>query len=68
MLVRFLKRLKVFFYFFPEYKDRKLMIIFGGITFPENIIKFATKNGIYIMTYREWEYMDILNFEDVKLN
>lgn len=55
-----------FFEFFPEYRYKKLVVIFGGITFPENIINFASKKGIYIMAYREWEYMDILNFEDVK--
>lgn len=57
---------KQFFKFFPEYKDKKLVVIFGGITFPEEVIKYTTKKRIYVMGWREWEYMDILNFEEVK--
>ncbi|GAQ95250.1 hypothetical protein TAGGR_2139 [Thermodesulfovibrio aggregans] len=55
-----------FFEFFPEFKGKKLHIILGSITFPENIIKYSSKQGIYVMGWREWEYMDILNFEEVK--
>jgi len=55
-----------FFEFFPEFNGRELIIIFGGITFPENVIKYASRLRIYVMGWREWEYMDILNFEDVK--
>lgn len=57
---------KMFFEFFPEYKDKKLIVIFASITFPENIIKNASKNKIYVMAWRQWEYMDILNFDDIK--
>lgn len=54
-----------FFYFFPEFKDKSLILIFGSITFPENIIRYATRSGIYVMGWREWEYMDILNFKEI---
>lgn len=54
-----------FFYFFPEFRDRSLILIFGSITFPENIIRYATRSGIYVMGWREWEYMDILNFDKI---
>ncbi|MFN3741001.1 MAG: hypothetical protein ACK4TF_10105, partial [Thermodesulfovibrionales bacterium] len=54
-----------FFYFFPEFEGRLLILIFGSIIFPENIIKYATRSGIYVMGWREWEYMDILNFEEI---
>ncbi len=60
-----LEKSKEFFNFFPEYKDKKLVLIYGSITFDENVIKYATKKGIYVMAWREWEYMDILNFEDI---
>lgn len=56
-----------FFEFFPEYKGKKLIVIFGGITFPDNVINHASKNNIYVMAWREWEYMDILNFNDVQI-
>lgn len=58
---------KRFFEFFPEYSDKRLIIIFGGVVFAENVIKYATKNKVYVMAYREWEYMDILNFDEIQL-
>ncbi len=54
-----------FFEFFPEYADKELIIIYGGISFPENVIKYASRKKIYVMAWREWEYMDILNFDDI---
>lgn len=55
-----------FFEFFPEFSGKQLIVIFGSITFPENVINYASRSGIYVMGWREWEYMDILNFEEVK--
>ncbi len=60
------KKAKRFFEFFPEFKGKKLIIIFGSITSPEQVIKHASKNKIYVMAWREWEYMDILNFDEIK--
>ncbi len=57
---------KRFLEFFPEFGHKRLIIIFGSISFPENVIKEASREGIYVMAWREWEYMDILNFEEVK--
>ncbi|RMD51823.1 MAG: hypothetical protein D6828_06660, partial [Nitrospirae bacterium] len=55
-----------FFDFFPEFRGKELIIIFGSITFPENIIKYASRLGVYVMGWREWEYMDILNYDEIK--
>jgi len=55
-----------FFEFFPEHKGKELIVIFGGITLPDNVIQHASKNKIYVMAWREWEYMDILNFDEVQ--
>lgn len=55
-----------FFNFFPEYSDRKLVTIFGGIKFEKSVIRQATKKGIYVLAWREWEYMDILNFKKIQ--
>jgi len=52
--------------YFPEHKDKELIAIFASLTFPENVIKYATGKGLYLMAYREWEYMDIINFDEVK--
>jgi len=57
---------KRFFRYFPEYEGRQLVVIFGGITFPEEVLKYASRKGIYVLGWREWEYMDILNFEEVR--
>jgi len=57
---------KRFFEFFPEYKDKELTTIFGGISFTDNVIQHATTKRVYVMAYREWEYMDILNFDEMK--
>ncbi len=54
--------------YFPEYKDKELITILASLTFPENVIKYATRKGLYLMAYREWEYMDIINFDAVKAN
>jgi len=60
------KKSERFFEFFPEHTGKDLIIIFGSIIFPENVIKYATKRGIYVLAWREWQYMDILNFDKVK--
>jgi hypothetical protein len=54
-----------FKYFFPEYEGKTLAPIFGSIIFPDNILKYATRKGLYVMAYREWDYIDILNFDEV---
>ncbi|MHB8231549.1 MAG: hypothetical protein ACYDDB_01435 [bacterium] len=58
----FLKRKEQFFDFFPEYTGRKLIIIMADISLNDGIVSLLSKNNIYAMAYREWDYMDILNF------
>jgi hypothetical protein len=53
-----------FFDFFPEHKGRELIVIFGSITFRDDVIQHASRRGVYVMGWREWEYMDILNFDE----
>lgn len=60
-----LKKVPLFKKFFPEYKDREVIPIFASITFPDNIVQYATRKGLYVMAYREWEYMDIINFDEI---
>jgi len=61
-----LEKATLFKSFFPEYEDKELIPIFAGIIFPENVVKYATRKGLYVMEYKEWEYMDLINFEEVK--
>jgi len=62
----FLEKAKRFLEFYPEYEGKELILILAGLTFPENVIDYASKMGIYVMAYKEWEYMDILNFDKVQ--
>ncbi len=47
----------------PEYGDKRLIPIFASLRFDENMIQLATEEKIYLLAYREWEYMDFLNFD-----
>ncbi|MEJ5173670.1 MAG: hypothetical protein WHT47_08140, partial [Hydrogenothermaceae bacterium] len=60
------KKVERFKTLFTEYRDYKLVLIFASLRLEDDIVNYLTKNGIYAMAYREWEYMDILNFD--KLN
>lgn len=54
-----------FFKFFPEYENKELFVIFGSISFPEEVIRVASKHKVYVLAWREWEYMDLLNFDQI---
>ena len=60
-----LEKVPLFKEFYPEYEDKEVIPIFASITFPENIVQYATRKRLYVMAYREWEYMDIINFDEV---
>ncbi|GAB6161238.1 hypothetical protein JCM12298_03970 [Desulfothermus naphthae] len=62
------KKAKRFRELFNEHKDKKLVLIFGSIRLEEDILNLLTKKGIYGMAYRDWEYMDILNFDQIPFN
>jgi hypothetical protein len=51
---------------FPEYSKGKLNLILASLNVDEGVVRALTKEGIYVMAYREWEYFDILNFEEVR--
>ncbi len=59
------ERQALFTEFFPEYAACEIFWIYGSIVVPENIVRAATRRGIFVMAYREWEYVDILNFTDI---
>ncbi len=62
---QFKKKMERFREFFPEYKDKKLIPLLASLSIDENFVNMLSKEGIYAMAYREWDYMDILNFEKV---
>ncbi len=51
---------------FPEYLQLKLIPIVASLRFDDDFIEQASKYNYYVMAYREWEYLDILNFDMVK--
>lgn len=57
------KKINKFKNLFTEYKSKALIPIFASLRFEEDIIDYLTKLSIYAMAYREWEYMDLLNFD-----
>jgi len=61
-----IKKSSKFMDYFPEYKDKELIPIFASLVFDDNLIKYASRKGLYLMAYREWDYMDIINFDMVK--
>ena len=52
---------------FDEYKDYKLVPIFASLRIEPSILSYLTKHKIYAMAFREWEYMDLLNFDNIIL-
>jgi len=50
---------------FPEYADKKLIPILGSLSFAQDLIPYATEAGVYLLGYREWDYLDFLNFDQI---
>ena len=50
---------------FPEHANKKITLIFVSLYIDEKFVDLLTEAGIYAMAYREWEYMDILNFDEL---
>jgi predicted nucleic acid-binding Zn-ribbon protein len=64
---KFLMNIEKFKKLFPEYNSKKLIPIFSSLRFEEELIEYGTKKQLYMMAYREWDYMDLLNFDKVKM-
>jgi len=62
------KKIDRFLALFPEYREYKLIPIFASLRLEEDVINYLTKQKIYAMAYKEWEYMDILNFDKIDKN
>ncbi|GAB6072362.1 hypothetical protein JCM14244_07390 [Venenivibrio stagnispumantis] len=59
------RKIDRFLALFPEYREYKLIPIFASLRLEEDIINYLTKQKMYAMAYKEWEYMDILNFDKI---
>ena len=49
---------------FPEYRDKEVVLTLATLKVTESVVREVTRRCIYLMVYREWEYMDIVNFEE----
>ncbi len=58
-------KLARFRFFFEEYSDKKLVPVLASLRYEDNMLRYVTKQKIYAMAYREWDYMDIINFDEV---
>ena len=50
---------------YPEFESKKLYPVFASLRIEQPEVDFCTENGIYAMAYREWDYMDLLNYEEI---
>jgi len=51
---------------FPEYSKGEVVPILASLSVEEGVVRALTKERIYVMAYKEWEYLDIVNFEEVE--
>ncbi|MHB1679474.1 MAG: hypothetical protein ACYCTB_03055 [bacterium] len=58
----FKEKTERFFKFFPEYQNKQLVPVMASLSMQPNTVHLLTLNNMYAMAYREWEYMDLLNF------
>jgi len=61
------KKLERFRFLFSEYNDKTLVPILATLRYEDSMLAYVTKNNIYAMAYREWDYMDILNFDKIMI-
>ncbi len=61
-LNEFVRKMYRFANLFPEYADKQIIPVFAGLRFDEEIVELASSKNVYVLAYREWDYMDILNF------
>jgi len=61
----FLQNIEKFKKLFPQYANKKIIPIFASLVFENDLIEKASSKNIYILAYREFDYMDILNFNEI---
>ncbi len=60
------KKIPRFRELFPEFASLELIPVFSSLRFEDEFLEWATEAGVYLMAYREWDYMDILNFDALR--
>ncbi len=65
-IIQFRKSLDVFFEYYPEYENLRLIPLFASLQLDDSIVNLCSKKGIYCMTLTV-ETMDIINYDRVSL-
>lgn len=60
----FLELIGEFFDYFPELVGKKLVPIFASLRVEESLVRFASKNNLYVLAMKG-DTMDLLNYEQV---
>ncbi|MES0334954.1 MAG: hypothetical protein SFH39_01155 [Candidatus Magnetobacterium sp. LHC-1] len=50
--------------YFPECSGMPVIPFLGSIVIDDHVINYASKKGLYTIAFRDWLYLDILNFEE----
>jgi hypothetical protein len=49
------------------FRNKKLILLFTGfnitLSHRDTLIDYSTKNGIYFIVFRDWDYLEIVNFD-----
>ncbi|KJU83121.1 hypothetical protein MBAV_004685 [Candidatus Magnetobacterium bavaricum] len=52
--------------FFTECAGKQIVPMLASTFVEDNIIAYATRKGLHVVAYRQWEYLDILNFDAIR--
>ncbi|WP_156033394.1 hypothetical protein [Candidatus Magnetobacterium casense] len=51
--------------FFSDCVGKQIIPMLASTFVDDNIIAYATRKGLHVVAYRQWEYLDILNFDAI---
>ncbi|MBF0345799.1 MAG: hypothetical protein HQL06_16420 [Nitrospirae bacterium] len=51
--------------FFKECKDKQIIPMLASTAIEDNLLTYANRKGLYVVSFRKWEYLDILNFDAI---
>ncbi|MBF0536971.1 MAG: hypothetical protein HQL03_01825 [Nitrospirae bacterium] len=51
--------------FFEECKDKQIIPMLASTAIEDNLLAYANRKGLYVVSFRQWEYLDILNFDAI---
>ncbi|MBF0537167.1 MAG: hypothetical protein HQL03_02830 [Nitrospirae bacterium] len=60
-----LEKVKTLPAFFDECIGKQIIPMLASVVVADNIIAYATRKGLHVVAYRQWEYLDILNFDAI---